>query len=261
MSEFVFITKKLLRPFKRKLQSLFRRMTVEPSVIQLFLYGSYETRYTLVNFPSLYSPLNSCSCIYDVELYGADGDCIDRKTLEINMYGSIEVRPSDLFGIPLPEYGIFCAKIRPNKNFMFNHLGKIRSQIYALFSDDKQNSFVLIHPQTFINQSSIKNYHWLSAVKIDARKVRKIVAFQPNPTSKYFESTYSLLCDDNGKKRIANTHVFIPPMGVRKIEWDLNVLNITDGYVSISASSLPTGNGKPILFNYFKDGSFTGMHG
>ena len=254
--------KNKFRPYKRKLQAIFRRMSVAPAVIQVYVGGDYETRYTLVNFPSLYSPLKSCACFYDVELYGDDGECFGKGSLELKPYGSVEVIPSMLFKRKLPDYGFFSAKIRPQKKFVYRHLGQIRSHIYALISDPLQTSFVLIHPQTFIGQETTENYQWLSAVNIDARHVRKIIVFQPNPTSKLFKSKYYLFSYINNKKqKIADFDILIPPMGTIKIEWDLNILDVYDGFVSVAASALPTSNGKPILFNYFKDGSFTGMHG
>ncbi|MBT8551987.1 hypothetical protein G6731_08480 [Polynucleobacter paneuropaeus] len=261
MSKLILIAKNLLRPYKRKFKSFLRRMKVAPPVIQLFLGGEYETRFTLVNFPSLYSPIPGSPCFYDVGFYDPDGTCLGKKSIEINSYGSYELLPSEFIGSHLPDYGIFTAKIRLKNIFIYRHLGKIRSHIYALFSDRAQTSFALVHPQTFINQPSDKNYQWLSAISIDARKVQKIIAFQPNPTSKCFKAKYYLLWDNSEKKIFAQIDVCIPPMGTKKIDWNLSALGISDGYISVGASCLPTGNGKPILFSYFKDGSFTGMHG
>jgi hypothetical protein len=256
-------TKAALRPLKRSLENrLPGRLKAAAPVVQAYLGGEYATRYTLVNFPSLYSPRTAHPCVYDVALYAADGVRVGRRALPIVAFGSVEVRPEELFGPNLPVLGMFTARIRAASplTFAYKHLGLVTSHFYALYADREASSLALVHPQTLVNAPSGENMNWRSGYLLDAGKIRKLVAIQINPTSQAVDVGLYLvraegrgdhLCDENG---------LIPGMGSRKVVWDLPAAGLTHGLFSIAARGLPTNNAKPILLTYFADGSFTGMH-
>jgi hypothetical protein len=255
--------KAVLRPVKHSLENrLPGRLKAAAPVVQAYLGGEYATRYTLVNFPSLYSPQTAHPCVYDVALYGADGIRVGRRTLRIEAFGSLEVRPEELFGPNLPALGMFTARIRAANPFTFayKHLGVVTSHFYALYADREGSSLALVHPQTLVNAPSGEKMNWRSGYLLDAGKIRKLVAIQVNPTSQAVDVGLHLVRADAAASHLCDQNGLIPAMGSRKVVWDLPAAGLTRGLFSIAARGLPTNNAKPILLTYFADGSFCGMH-
>jgi hypothetical protein len=256
--------KNLLRPLRNKINILLpRNLSVNPAVSQVYLGGEYETRYTLMNFPSHYSPKTAYQCIYDVALYSSEGKCVGKASLSIEPFGSLEVRPITLFGSNLPEFGMFTAKIRSPSFWTFSdrHLGKITSHFYALYTHKNEKSFALVHPQTLVDAQSGEKVDWNSGYLLDTKYIKKVIAIQINPTKKI---AHSVLClTENGVNKISKSNLEnkIPAMGARMAKWDLSENGILTGLFSVHANGLPTKNAKPILLTYFEDGTFTGMHG
>jgi len=255
--------KDVLRPLKRSIgHRMPGRLKVAAPVVQAYLGGEYETRYTLVNFPSLYSPQTPQPCVYDVALYASDGECIGRRTLRINKFGSLEVRPKQLFGSNLPALGMFTARIRAAHPlvFAYKHLGTVTSHFYALYADRDGSSLALVHPQTLVNAPRGENMQWRSGYLLDAAKIRKLVAIQVNPTHQAADVSLYLVREGAVSSHVAELEGRIPAMGSRKVVWDLPATGMTEGLFSVAARGLPTNNAKPILLTYFADGSFCGMH-
>jgi hypothetical protein len=256
-------TKSVLRPLKRSIeQRLPRPLRVAPPVVQAYLGGEYTTRYTLVNFPSLYSPRTAHPCVYDVALYAADGRRVGRRTLRIEPFGSLEVRPEELFGPGLPQLGMFTARIRAASplTFAYKHLGVVTSHFYALYTDLAGSSFALVHPQTLVNAARGENMLWQSGYLLDAQKIRKLVAIQVNPTAQAVDVGLYLVLAGERSQQLGGSAGLIPAMGSRKVVWDLPALGMTQGLFFVAARGLPTNNAKPILLTYFADGAFCGMH-
>jgi hypothetical protein len=235
---------------------------VSPPIVQVYLGNEYETRYTLVNFPSLFSPKTAYTCIYEVALYAENGSCVGKQSIEIKPFGSFELRPSEVFGEKLPKLGMFSARIRSASPLTFSdkHLGNITSHIYALYSDKAQQSLALVHPQTTITNTTASNVYWKSGFLWDSSSIKRVVAFQINPTPLPVETTLFLFSDADALKRVDERCAVIPPMGARKVEWDLSILELTGRFFSIGAVGLATPNAKPIVLTYFEDGTFSGMH-
>ena len=263
MASLMVRTKDVLRPLKRRIdQVLPRKLRVAAPVVQAFLGGEYRTRYTLVNFPSLYSPSTAHPCVYDMALYSADGARIGRREVRIAPYGSLEVRPEEVFGADLPDLGMFTARIRSASalTFAYKHLGTVTSHFYALYSDRKDRSLALVHPQTLVNAASGAQMAWQSGYLLDAGKIRRLVAIQVNPTSTVTASSLHLIRVGADAEPIGVQTGEIASMGARKVSWDLTDFGLTRGLFFIAANGLPTTNAKPVLMTHFEDGSFTGMH-
>ena len=253
MSNFIGGIKNLLRPIKRRVEDFFpRNWRVSPTIAQLFLDGSFESRYSLINFPSLFSPKATYRCVYEIALYNQDGFCIGNKKIRIEPFGSFEIVPSEIFGEKLPNFGMLTARIRSAYFLCFldKHLGKITSHIYALFLCKEQNSAVLVHPQTTISKKLADNVSWRSGVLWDSTKIKKITAFQINPTPRPFESTLLLLEGDE-KKELSKVSHTIPPMGSGMFTWDIEAIGLGNAKFTIGALGLSTPNAKPIIFTYY----------
>jgi hypothetical protein len=86
---------------------------------------------------------------------------------------------------------------------------------------------------------------------LDAGNIRKLVAIQINPTSDAATSRLYLFREGAESDRICMLAGVIPPMGARKVSWDLPDIGLTHGLFSIRADGLPTTN---------EDGLFSRMH-
>ncbi|HEV2643617.1 MAG TPA: hypothetical protein VGT98_12955, partial [Candidatus Elarobacter sp.] len=107
-------------------------------VLQFFLNGfGKATRYTLVNFPSLYSPGTAHACYYDLVLYDATGGVAGRASVDVPVAGTRELVLSDVLRGPLPELGVLSAQIRSPHvlDYGDRHLGTVRSFFYAAYHD------------------------------------------------------------------------------------------------------------------------------
>jgi hypothetical protein len=263
MSSLWITTKDVLRPVKQSVERrLPGRLKAAAPVVQAYLGGEYATRYTLVNFPSLYSPQTAHPCVYEIALYDGGGSRVAGCNVRIAPFGSMEIRPEQVFGPDLPDVGMFTARIRPANPFTFayKHLGVVTSHFYALYADRGGTSLALVHPQTLVNAPPGENIDWRSGYLLDAGKIRKLVAIQVNPTRRAIDAGLFLVRAGEPAVHLADMDGMIPAMGSRKVVWDLPVLGLTGGMFSIAARSLPTNNAKPILLTYFADGSFCGMH-
>ena len=263
MSSLIARTKDRLRPVKQTIDRILpRRLRVAAPVAQAFLGGEYLSRYTLVNFPSLYSPATARACVYDVALYGEDGRKVAARALRIEPFGSLEVRPEELFGVDLPRLGTFTARIRAAHPFAFEykHLGVVTSHFYALYQDRQGRSLALVHPQTLVDAPSGADMNWTSGYLLDAARIRQLTAVQINPTAHAVQSSIYLLRDGAEGVPLAESGGVIPAMGARRTHWDLGALGLNDGLFTIAARGLPTGNAKPVLLTHFADGTFGGMH-
>jgi hypothetical protein len=263
MSSLVGRTKDLLRPLKQKFDQVMpRRLRAAAPVAQAFLGGEYLSRYTLVNFPSLYSPSTARACVYDVALYDAVGTRIGARSLRIEPFGSLEVKPEELFDGPLPEQGTFTARIRAAQafDFEYKHLGEVTSHFYALYQDLRGRSLALVHPQTLVDAASGSHMNWLSGYLLDAARIRRLTAVQINPTAQATQSSLFLFRAGAEHEPLTETGGVIAAMGARVTHWELAALGLDDGLFSIGARGLPTANAKPVLLTHFADGSFSGMH-
>ncbi len=263
MTALVQAVKNILRQFKRKLEgSLPRNLNVSSPIVQIYLGGEYETRYSLVNFPSLLSPMTAYTCIYDIALYSKNGSCVGKRSISLEPFQSYEVRPSEIFGENLPDLGMLTAKIRSASPLVFSdkHLGKITPHIYALYSDKERRSLVLVHPQTTLVNKASKNQEWRSGVLLDSNKIKRVIAIQINPSKQSAKSTLFLYREGEERKWLGEMNGEILPMGARKIEWDIAKTGISKGNFSIGANTLLSPNAKPIILTYFDNETFTGMH-
>jgi hypothetical protein len=117
-----------------------------------------------------------------------------------------------------------------------------------------------VHPQTTISSAGADKEEWISTFLLDSGSIRKVVAIQINPTSRPIESTLFLFREGEAANRVCERRGVIPPMGARRVEWDLAEAGLQHGLFSIGAVWLPTANAKPIVLTYFEDGTFSGMH-
>jgi hypothetical protein len=240
--------------------SLPRSMTLGPAITQVFIFNhQMQSRYTLTNFPSFFSPKHAASYVYKVSILNQNGNIVGTKKIDIPQFGTIEMIPQKIFDFKLPEFGTISVSIEPVKRFTFSdrHLGIIFARFYALYHDQNMNSMVLIHPQTFETDLPQPNRCWKSNLLIDPKTVDQIEIYQINPSEKKAHTDLILFDQDHHQIRISQAQM--APHSIRKIVWDIAELRKYQ-FLYLGSNGLTGTNAKPLVFNRFGKGIFSGSH-
>ncbi|MEZ4820509.1 MAG: hypothetical protein R3A45_11755 [Bdellovibrionota bacterium] len=197
--------------------------------------------------------------MYIVDLYDDQGALAASKEVEVPYFGTLEIEPEDFFSGSLPNLGMVSVSIKPKNIFSFKdrHLGLIRPQFYALYHDVDMNSFVLIHPQTSESDTPAASQKWKSTLYVSCDDLQYLDIFQLNPLSKPFESHLALV--DQNNSILSESRYMMNARSCRKVK--VNVQGFLQGAcVHLESNGLAASNAKPLVFNHFKNGMFTGSH-
>ncbi|MGI8509600.1 MAG: hypothetical protein ACR2MQ_09770 [Gemmatimonadaceae bacterium] len=229
-------------------------------VLQFFLNGfGRATRYTFVNFPSLYAPGAGRACIYDLVLYDSAGAVAGHASIEVPIAGTAEIALTDVMKGPLPELGVVSAQIRSSKRLDYGdrHLGTVRSFFYAAYHDHGMSSVSVVHPQTAAYSSMPDRPAWRSNMLLWPSRVRSFELLLMNPTP--FEARTDLrLVGPDGVVAAASAAV-LPPRGARRVRWESAPLQ-QYAYLNAAADMLAAPNAKPLVFLHFDAGAFSAAH-
>jgi hypothetical protein len=238
-----------------------RGLNLGPAVVQLFVNDARSTRLGLINFPSFFAPTRASTYRYALRVFDEQGREAGRAAVELAPYGAAEVDLRAVFGAALPRYGMVAARIHPLHFFSLRdrHLGRIRSQFFALYASAGMDSVGLVHPQTNLDAAPDPGRRWLSNLQVDPVAVQRIELFQINPGSAAVATEAFLHSAD--ATVLASSADSIPPRGTRCAVFDLAPLARYHDAVSVGLHGLAAANAKPILFLHFRDGSFTCCHG
>lgn len=245
---------------RKILRWLPRNLKLGDPVLQFFLNGfGKTTRYTFVNFPSLYAPGAAHPCIYDLVLHDALGSIAGRATIEVPVAGTADVVLGDVMRTPLPELGILSARIRSPRHFDYSdrHLGTVRSFFYAAYHDQAMRSISVIHPQTAKYSSLPDRPTWRSNMLLWPSRVNSFELLLMNPTTVDAVTDLQLVAG-NGEI-VASSAATVPPFGARRVVWESAPLRQYP-YVSVSADMLAAPNAKPLVFLNFDNGAFSAAH-
>lgn len=229
-------------------------------VLQFFVNGfGKATRYTFVNFPSLYAPGSARACMYDLTLYDAGGAVAGRAAVEVPIAGTAELALTDIMKGPLPGLGVVSAQIRSPKRFDYGdrHLGTVRSFFYAAYHDCGMGSVSVVHPQTAAYRSLPDRPAWRSNMLLWPSRVRSFELLLMNPTP--FEARTDLrLVAPDGEVAAASDGI-LPPRGARRVVWETVALQRYP-YLSVAADMLAAPNAKPLVFLNFDERAFSAAH-
>jgi hypothetical protein len=246
---------------KAKLRNFLpRELNINSDIVQVFVNSKgIKTRYSLTNFPSFFSPKQSSPCVYLVRLLDFDGNIFGNRRIEVPVFGTVEVKPEELFHSSLPEFGMISVNIRSSRFFSYadRHLGLITSHFYAFYHDEKTGSMALIHPQTSAIALPESNLFWKSNLFIPCKNLDYLELYQLNP-GKISAQTTLYLSDEN-ENRIFESESIMKPRSTRKIVWKMTNGN-ANRYVYISAKGMTGPNAKPLVFSYLKNGCFNASH-
>lgn len=238
-----------------------RQFSLSPPVCQLYLHESFRsTRFTLLDFPAVFSPSESNRYYYEVAAYRRDGTLAGRDEVDLQGRGTREFGVGDTsFSKRLDEWGLFTAQLRPRTRFGYkdHHLGRLTSQFYALYHSLDWQSLALVHPQVTLGLGSAPAMRWSSGQRINTSNLSTIEVFQINPTN--LDVSSKLLLNDSYGNSYAGSSDSVPALGTRRLTWSTLALP-KDRLLHLSAEGMTCANAKPVVFCHFLDGSFNGGH-
>lgn len=229
-------------------------------VLQFFLNGFGKvTKYTFVNFPSLYAPGTAHGCIYDLVLRDQTGVVAGRTSIEVPPAGTAELVLSDVISGPLPELGVVAAQIRSPRHLDYGdrHLGTVRSFFYAAYHDEAMGSISVIHPQTAAYRSVPERFPWRSNMLLWPSRVMSFELLLMNPTPAEATTDLRLVGPDGAT--VASSKGAIPALGARRVVWGAEHFRHLP-YLNAAADMLAAPNAKPLVFLNFESGAFSAAH-
>lgn len=237
-----------------------RAFNVGPAVVQLFLNDGRETSLSLLNFPAFLAPKEAQAYEYRVWVYDEDGHEKASTRVSVAPFGAVDVNLRERFGSQLPAFGMVAVRIEPTSllSFRDGHLGRIRSHFFALYSDRDMNSIGLVHPQTSLGSPVDSQRRWVSNLRLDPRRLRKLEMFQVNPSRESVTSEAFLQSEED--EVLATHREAIPSYGTRRAVFDIESIESRCAVFSVGLHGLAAANGKPILFLHYRDGSFSCCH-
>ena len=233
----------------------FRTCLPNTIVTQLFVNDEQiTTQYTIMNFPSLLSPQNAYAVKYIIKVFSGEKRELLNKTYILNPFQSKNITFED--EADLPHLGIVTIEMQPLSLFSKPdyHLKRLTPHFYTKFISKNHDSIGLVHTQTRFNIKG-HTHHWKSSLRIDPSMLKKVVAYQINPTTKPFENNLSLHTHHDGKILESKRFQF-KKLSAMKQEYIINNEELL--YIGVDQTTTP--NAKPLLFLYFQDDTFTVVH-
>ena len=231
-----------------------------PEIAHLYINdGPIRTAFTFTNFVSLYAPDSGLECAYDLTLYGRDGVVVDRARINLAPYGSLAVRPEDVFKGEMPTMGMLSARISVGSptNFAARHLGDLVSSFYATYSEPESGSIAVIHSLNKLDLPAAPDIEWTSQMVIRPAQLEALEIYQINPSRESAPSTLFLY--DDQMNILASSGGTVPAHGTRRILMDVSEFKQIP-HLRIGAHGLTARNAKPTVLCRFADGSFAGSH-
>jgi len=237
-----------------------RSMTIGPPITQIFICdGEIQSKYTLTDFPSFFSPKHAADYVYNVTIYDEQGNVAGTKKMSISKFGTIEIVPEKTFDFKLPKFGMISVGIEPLKRFSFSdrHLGIIFPHFFAMYHDRDMASTILLHPQTNSMDVPEPNLEWKSNLLINTENLDRLEVYQINPSHQSAD-TDLMLCDQDHNV-LMTSKASMKPRSTRKVEWDVSGLG-QKRFLYVGSSGLTGSNAKPLVINRLTNGVFSGSH-
>jgi hypothetical protein len=231
---------------------------VDSPICQLFIGGpDKRSVYTLINFPSLFSPASASACSYKLKLYDQDGAEVARQSVTVPPRGTVELRLETIFDVALPEIGLLSAQITAGSwlSYANRHLGPIRAHFYAMYHDAGMRSMAIVHPQSIMWKERPVPESWRSTLVICPDKLSALEIYQINPTPMEAQTEISLRNLDGAP--LVSSPALMPPRGTRRISWSMSDFGESK-HVAISSEALTAPNAKPLVFQHHRAGFSAG---
>lgn len=223
-------------------------------VIQLFINeDGIETYLGIINFPSFLNPTLAKKRIATVTARDFDGKKIAKKEIKLESFGSAGIKINELFPELRATFGTISIKLKVEKKVK-KLLKNTTMHFYVFFRDDK-GSIAIIHPQSKIYDEG--GATWESNATFRVNDIEKLRFFQVNPSKNSVQNSIGII-DRFTKDKIAEIPNDLGPLCVIKSEF--YPTKITGNTKEISITNHVIYNSKPLIFLYFRDGSFTALH-
>lgn len=158
------------------------------------------------------------------------------------------------------ELGLVGLQIIPKnpRDIRYKNLG-VSSSHFFIFYEDINGSIAQTHPSSIADPKNIESGSFLSNQTVSTNELKSIELLQTNPSLEGQTLVYKIL-DTYSKEIISEKQEYIPPMGVRKIKFELENLHEKFKFVLVSINKLPSSNSKPLLKRIYKNGLYSMSH-
>lgn len=223
-------------------------------VIQLFINeDGIKTYLGIINFPSFLNPDLAKKRIAIITARNFDGKEIAKTKITLDSFGSAGIKITELFPELSAAFGTISIKLKVEKKV--KKLLKDTTMHFYVFFNDDNGSVAIIHPQSKINDEGTVD--WESNAIFDISNIQKLRFFQINPSKNPVQNSIEII-DKVTKSKIAEIPNNLGSLCVVKSEFYPS--NTRSSAKEIFITNNVIYNSKPIVFLYFKDGTFTALH-
>lgn len=232
-------------------------------VVQIYINdNNTKTSIGMNNFYSCLMPefITNAYCV--LFFYDQNGALLLKHKEKITHFGSKRLLINEIFekNNIKSELGLVGLQITPKnpRDIRYKNLG-LSSSHFFIFYEDKNGSIAQTHPSSIADPKNMESGSFLSNQTVSTNGIKYIELLQTNPSLKGQTLIYKIL-DSSSKEVIIEKQEYIPPMGVRKIQFELENLTEKIKYVLVSINMLPSSNSKPLLKRIYKNGLYSMSH-
>lgn len=238
-------------------------LNVAYPVIQVYVNDGHTS--SIIGYNNFYScllPDVVTNANMSLKFYNEDGEIILIHNEKIKHFESKNVKVEELFKKHkiTSKIGLVGLQIVPEKirNIKYKPLG-VSSSHFFVFYNDTNGSIAQVHPSSIADPSNKSSGEFLSNQSIAIQGLKYIELIQTNPSLVNQTLTFHLL-DFESREVVAEIKESIPAMGVRKIKFDIEQLNIKSLHVLLHIDLLPSSNSKPLLKRIYQTGTYSMSH-
>lgn len=235
-------------------------LEISPPSLQMYLNEQGIRSFVGLNnfYSSLVAEIENDAKV-ELIFHDADGAPMETRRLRLAHFGSQAVDVTEIIGDRSPR-GLISVRMVPvhRRRKRYQELGMFLSQFFMFYRDEAAGSMAHIHPSSQLEPNAPPSPPFLSSQAIYSKGLASVVLYQCNPSHKSHQMTFELL-DIATRKRVAETSVEVPGLGVRRVEFPFANKSMPERML-LTASALPSPNSKPMLQRRFADGRFSMSH-
>jgi len=200
--------------------------------------------------------------VVELVFHAADGAPLFTHRTRLVHFGSQALDVTALLrarGLDSPR-GIVTVRMVPQRRRIprYQELGLLLSQFFMFYRDEQHGSIAQIHPSSQIDTAATPSPPFLSSQIVATHGLDAVVLYQVQSVITSHRMTLALL-DASSRTSVVESVIDVPALGVRRVELAVPAAARPPA-ILVHASSLPSGNSKPMLQRRFSDGRFSMSH-
>jgi hypothetical protein len=245
-------------------QRLPLRLMQAPPVVQMYLNDSHTQSFVgLHNFYSCLLPEVDTAAQVELRFYSPAGKPIARTALELRHFAARAVDVKALLdrnNIDSP-HGVVTAQITPRapRRRVYRELGEVSAQFFVFFRDRDAGAVEQTHPLSTTDPRSQPSPPFCSSQILSTDKLRRLIAFQYNPTPRPHTLEHSLVDAQTGEP-VARQTLQLSGLGSARSVFELSELGRLPSQLLFCVDALPSANSKPMLRRVFDGGLHSMSH-